>query len=78
MKNGDGKHDQQARVGSLLAFVFALPIDGVSRRQFDLLVYFLDGLFDCAAEVAAAHAVFDGNVAAIAFAIDLPNRHPFR
>ena len=69
-EDGDREYDQQALVGSLLACVFSLPIDVISEGQFDLFVYFLDGFFDRAAEVAAADAVFDGNITPIAFAID--------
>ena len=57
-------------VRSLLALVFAFPIDAVSGGQLDLFVHLLDRLFHGAAEVTAADTVLDGNVTPIALAID--------
>ena len=54
----------------LLALVFALPVDVIPARQLHLRVDLLDGFFHRAAQVAAAHAVLDGDVALVPFAID--------
>jgi hypothetical protein len=61
----------QPRVRALLALVFALPVNVIAARKLNLsLVYLLDGLLDGAAQVAAAHAVLDGDVALVRFAVD--------
>src|SRR5579863_5119350 len=69
-QNGDGQHDQQARVGPLLAGVFALPFEVISGGQLHLLADFGDGFFDGAAQVAAADAVFDGDVALVSLPVN--------
>ena len=65
---------RQPLLGALLAVVFAGPVDVVAGRQLHLPVDFPDSFLDGAAEVAPAHAVFDGHVALISFAVDLPTR----
>ena len=65
------RHDEgQPAVGALLAFVFPRPVEVIALGQ----VHFLPDLFNClahrAAQVAAAHAVLDGDIARIPFAID--------
>ena len=69
-ENGDGKHDQQALVGSLLAGVFALPVESVPVGNLTCWFTFADRFFHGAAEVASADAVFNGNIAPVAFAIN--------
>ena len=61
----------EAARAALLALVLAGPVEVVADRELDLLVDLVDGLADGAAEVAVAHAVLDGDVAAAAFAVDL-------
>ena len=63
-------NDEQARLGALFTFVFAFPIDVVAARQLNLRVYLANGFLDRAAQVAAAHAVLDRNVALVSFAVD--------
>ena len=69
-EKGYGDDNQKPRLRSLLALVFAFPVDVVSRRQFDLFLDLLDRLFDGAPQVAAANAILDGNVALVAFPVD--------
>ena len=69
--DGDGQHQHQALVGALLALVFARPVDVVARGKLDLVVDLGDRLFHRAAQIAAANAVLDGDVALVRLAIDL-------
>src|SRR5208282_128285 len=69
-ENGNGKYDEQARIGSFLALVFSLPIQAVASGQLDLFVYFFDRLFHRAAKVTAANTVLDSHITAVALAID--------
>src|SRR5215467_2965926 len=62
---------QQAALRALLVLVFAGPVDGIALWQLYAGTDFLDGLLDRAAEVTAAHAVFNRDVARISLAIDL-------
>ena len=66
----DGNDQHEPRCGSLLALVFALPVDVVAGRQLDLCIDLLDRLFDGATKVAAANAVLDGDIALVAFAVN--------
>ena len=70
MQNSDRQHDQQPRVGSLLARVFPLPSEAVADGQFDLFIHLLDRFFHRAAEVTAADTVLDGDITLVALAID--------
>ena len=62
--------NEQPRVGAYFALVFAFPPDVIPAREFYLRIDLLDSLSNSVAESAAAHAVFDGDVALIVFAID--------
>ncbi len=64
-------HNRQPPLRSLLALILAGPIDVIADRQFHLLLHQPHGLFDRAAQVAPADAVFDCHVARILFAADL-------
>src|SRR5262249_57899505 len=66
----EGHNDEKALFGTLLTFVFTLPIDVVAARQLDLRGHFPDGFFDGPAEIASAHAVFDRDEALIGLAIN--------
>ena len=57
-------------LGALLALVFAFPVDVVAARQLAPARPPSACFFDRAAQVAAAHAVLDGDVALVAFAVD--------
>src|SRR5580692_804879 len=70
-ENGYRENNQQASVGPLLAGVFPLPIDAVSERQLHLLVNLFHCLLYRAAEISPTDAVLNGDIATIAFAIDL-------
>ena len=65
-----GTMSSQAMVGALLALVFARPIERVALRQLHLAIHLPHGFFHGAAQVTTAHAVLDGDVALIAFAIN--------
>src|SRR6516225_808288 len=69
-QNGDGDDDLQPLVGALLAFVLAGPVEAVAFRKLHLLIDFRHRLLHRAAEVAAPHAVLDGDIARIRFAVD--------
>ncbi len=66
----DGQDKHQALRRSFLAFILAGPIEVVTGRQFHLLLDLSHRFFHRAAEIAAANAVFDGNVARIFLTID--------
>ena len=57
-------------LGALLAGVFARPVDVIAGGQLHLPVDLPHGLLDGATQVASPHAVFDGDVALISFAVD--------
>src|SRR5262249_12147706 len=69
-KDGERYDDQQAGLGTLLALVLASPFDVVAGWKFDLLVDLADRFLDGAAEIPAAHAVLDADVARIGLAIE--------
>src|ERR1700676_908019 len=66
----DWHNDRKPPIGALLTLVFASPVQVIALGQFDLLTNFFDCLPHGAAEVAAAHAVLDGNIAGVAFAVN--------
>ena len=67
----DGHDQRQALVGPLLALIFSRPVEVVAGGQFHLAVDLGDGLFDGAAKIAAANAVFDRHIALVGLAVDL-------
>src|SRR5579863_3262587 len=69
-KYGERHNEEKARLSSLLAFVFTLPIDVISAGQLNLCPDLLNRFFDGAAEVAAPHTILDGNVPLISFAVN--------
>src|SRR6266481_5752085 len=64
------KYDHEALLRTLLALVFAGPVNVIADGELNLLVHLLDGLFDRAAEVAATDAVLDRDITRIFFAVD--------
>src|ERR1700680_4937404 len=66
----DRHDDRETAIGALLTFIFAGPVEVISLGQFDLLSNFVDRLPHSAAEVAAAHAVFYGDITGVALAIN--------
>src|ERR1035438_3378045 len=64
-------HDErQPPVGALLALVLAGPVQVIALGKRDLVSDLVNRLADGAAQVAAAHAVLDGNVAGVSLAVD--------
>ena len=70
-QDGQRHDDQQPRFRALFAFVLAFPVDVIPARQLNLRGHFLDGFLHRAAQIAAAHAVLDGDIALVSFAVDL-------
>ena len=62
--------DREARRSSLFTFIFAGPFKLVADGQLHLFGYFGDCFFDSAAQIAALHAIFQGNVAGIGFPVN--------
>ena len=63
---------------ALLALVFARPIDVVAGGKLHLCVDLGDGFLHGAAQIAAANAVFDGDVALVRLRGRSPRRRlPF-
>ena len=56
---------------SLLALIFSGPVNVVSSGQRHLLVHLVDGLLDRASQITTAHAVLNGDVALLSFAVNL-------
>ena len=52
------------------ALVLAFPADAIATRQLNLAAYFFFGFHDRAAQIAAAHAVLDGDIALVSFAVN--------
>ena len=76
-QDGQRHDDEQPRFGALFAFVFAFPVDVIAARQLNFRGYVLDRFLDRAAQVAAAHAVLDGDIALVSFPVDLGTAVPF-
>src|SRR5580698_10105098 len=71
-----GHDDHQPCLGALLALILARPFDAVKRRQLYSLLDLAHGFLDSAAQVTAAHAVVDGDIAGTAFPIELRSAVP--
>src|ERR1700676_687740 len=67
----DGHDDGEAPVGTLLALVFASPVEVIALVKAHLLPHFFDGLAHGATQVATAHAVLNGDIARISLAINI-------
>ena len=69
-QDGNRNNQRQPGIGALLAGVFARPLQGVAQGQLHFLAYVVDGIPHRAAQVAAAHAVLDGDIARVVFAVN--------
>src|SRR5579864_223011 len=69
-KQGEWDNDRETPVGALLALVFSRLVQVISLGKFHFLSDLVDSLPHSAAEVTAAHAIFDGDIARVAFAIN--------
>src|SRR4029077_14352220 len=70
-EDGNRQYDEQPRVGPLLTGVFSLPFEVIAGRQFHLASHLVDRFFYRAPKLAAAHAIFDRDIALVALSIDL-------
>ena len=70
-QNRQRHDDREPRLGPLGALIFARPLEAIAGRKLDLLIDLRHGLFDRAAQIAAAHVERHAEVAAVAFAVDV-------
>ena len=75
-EDGNRQHDHQAALRALLAFIFAGPVDAITDRKLHLRPHLLHCFFHRASQVPAAHAVLDGDITRIRFAVDFRRAVP--
>ena len=75
-EDGRGHDDHQPCLGAFLALILARPFDAVKRWQLYLLLDLAHGFLHRAAQITAAHAVVDGDIAGTAFTIKLRSAVP--